>query len=116
MIITENSINESPLMDSSTSGTSQDTSTDLNVSTSIATPCTTPHLKGSRVISFKKLRHGIHTITCHSAACQFVVELISEVKHDALGCILLAKCSKCNEEFKIQSCDKINLTREDGTK
>ena len=107
---------DSSQVDSSTSTISQNTSTDLDVSTSTVSPCTTPHLKGSRVISLEKLRDVILTITCHSTACQSVVELIGEVKRDGLGCILLAKCSKCSEEFKIRSCDKIDLTREDGTK
>ena len=60
----------------------QNTSTDLDISTSSLSPCTTPHLKGSRVISLEKLRD---TITCHSTACQSVVELIGKVKHDGLA-------------------------------
>ena len=103
-------------MDSSTSASVQNTSADTDVNNSSTSPCTTPHLKGSRVISLEKLRDAIYTITCHSAACQSAVELIGEVRRDGLGCILLAKCSKCNKEFEIKSCDKIDLTKEDGTK
>ena len=80
-------------MDSSTSAIGQNTSNDFDVSTSSESPCTTPHLKGSRVISLEKLQDAIHTITHHSTACQSVVELKGEVKCDGLGCILLAKCS-----------------------
>lgn len=98
-------------MDSSTS-----TIADLDMSTSSVSPCSTPYLKGSRVISLEKLRDAILTITRHSTTCQSEVELIGEVRRDGLGCILLAKCSKCSEEFKIRSCDKIDLSREDGTK
>ena len=112
---------DSSQIDSSTSAIDQNTSTDLNVSISSASPCTTSHLKGSRVISLEKLLDALHTITCHSDLMLFtplpvivqVVELTGKVKCGVLGCTLLAKCS---EEFKIRSCDKIDLTREDGTK
>ena len=94
---------DSSQMNSSTSAIGQNTSTDLDISTSSVSPCTTPHLKGSRVISLEKLHDAIHTITRHTTAYQSVVELIGEVKRDGLGCILLAKCSKCSEEFIIRS-------------
>ena len=100
-------------MDSSTSASVQNTSTDTDVNNLSNSPYTTLHLKDSGVISLEKLCDTIYTITCHSAACQSVVELIGEVR---LGCILLAKYSNCSKEFKIKSCDKIDLNKEDGTK
>jgi len=86
-------------MDSNNSILDQDTSTDLGISSLNTNPCTTPHLKGSQVISLEKLCHVIYTITCNNTACQSAVELMSEVKHNGFGSILLAKCNKCSEEF-----------------
>jgi len=68
---------------------------------------------GKKVIQreFHCFRARVSTLICD--ACEFPAELIGEVKRDGFGCILLAKCS---EEFKIRSCDKLNLTMKDGIK
>ena len=73
------------------------------------TKSSTTHLAGSRIISLQKVHDAIQTITWHSAACQSPVELIREVRRNDLCSTLLAKCSKCNEEISLTSCNRVEL-------
>ena len=73
------------------------------------------HLAGSRIISLHKLHDAIYTITQYSASCLSPVELVGEVQRNGLCSTLLAKCSKCNEEFMFKTCNKLELKKPDGT-
>ena len=72
------------------------------------------HLDGSRLFNLHNLSNAINIISKHSITCGAVVELIGEVQRNGLASRMLARCSKCNEEFLFSSCNKVILHNQDG--
>ena len=72
------------------------------------------HLDGSRLFNLQNLRKAIKTISEHSVLCGAVVELIGEVHRNGLASRILARCSKCNEEFLFSSCNEVMLHNQNG--
>ena len=72
------------------------------------------HLDVSRLFNLHNLSNVIKTISEHSVSCGAVVELIDEVQQNGLASRMLARCSKCNEEFLFSSCNKVILHNQNG--
>ena len=72
------------------------------------------HLNGSRLFNLHNLCNAIKAISKHSVSCEAVVELMGKVQWNGLASRMLARCSKCNEEFLFNSCNKVILHNQDG--
>ena len=66
-----------------------------------------PMISGSRIINMDKLSKGIEVLTSHSAKCGGVYTLEGETMHARLAVILAASCSKCQQQFRINSSARV---------
>ena len=64
-------------------------------------------IPGSRIMNMGELSKAVKELTSHSAQCGGYFVLEGELSHIGLAVVLLAKCSKCQVEFTINSSRRI---------